>query len=1066
MNNGDPALCRALIIAGILFLLSTLGDINAQTPDFLWARQSVSTTGNGTFGYAVATDHDNNVVVTGSFQGTSTFGNQTLNAFGAVDIFVAKYSASGDFLWVKRASGSTSFVGQGLGVTTDGSSNIVVTGLFLGSVTFDGITLTAVGGSSDGDMFVVKYDPDGNAIWAKNASGSSSSNGIGVAADASGNTYVVGRYQDSATFDGITITGGGSGNSSRVFLAKYSSTGSIEWAQPTAAVVPNVNAAGIAVDNAGDVVITSMINNNVFLAKYHSNGNLAWQKEEGGPNTDYSFGVATDNQRNIVITGSFHASATFGNTSALTAAGGTTDHDIFVVKYDPDGNALWSNRAGGSFLGGQVDVGYGVATDGSGNIFVTGTFFGPATFGSTQVDHTGLLFLAEYSAIGSLVLVKPVGIFVEGKGVSTDAQGNAVVTGSFRGTATLGPDQLTSGTPNSDMFVAKFGAAIILTDTDGDGVSDATDNCPTTPNPGQEDFNNDDQGDACDDSDEDGLMDAWELRGDFDGDGITDLDLPALGALVDRKDIFVEVDYVQGQKPLDTLGPIVEAAFNQAPVDAGLGINLHIEINEQIPLSEDAVSNIQDIRVWEDFDVLKEKWFGMDDHQRRNEPKKIKARKLVFHYCIIAHDFTTRNEKGQDVNSLSGIAENRGNDFVVVIDPTLNSPENIVWAIRQQAGTFMHELGHNLGLCHGGEDMINLKPNYISIMNYYFQRRWIPGEHGKRLDYSRVPLPPLLETSLSEIDGIQDGSDSTFWQDGTNPRVRILANGPVDWHKGDDRFPNPVRVQSDVNGDGIKSDQPFNGFDDWSSLVYNFRSHASYPDGAHDITCPSSGEQILEWTLEELRQLDLSIPDYIAVDIRPDRINLKSKGVIPVAILTSPGFNASAVNPLSVEFGPGKAKEAHNKGHNEDVDGDGDQDLVLHFRTQESGIRCSDKEVDVVGKMFTGQAVSGSDKIVTICNLSKAGIEQELPKSYALYQNHPNPFNPTTTFHFDLPEASEVKLTVYNIMGQEVAVVADRFWEAGTYTITFEASKLPSGIYLYELIAGTFKQVKRMNLLK
>lgn len=88
------------------------------------------------------------------------------------------------------------------------------------------------------------------------------------------------------------------------------------------------------------------------------------------------------------------------------------------------------------------------------------------------------------------------------------------------------------------------------------------------------------------------------------------------------------------------------------------------------------------------------------------------------------------------------------------------------------------------------------------------------------------------------------------------------------------------------------------------------------------------------------------------------------------------------------------------------------------------------------------------------------------PKTYALYQNHPNPFNPTTTFNFDLPERSQAKLAVYNILGQEVAVVANGIWMAGAHSVAWNASMLPSGVYFYTMEAGRFRAVRKLLILK
>lgn len=107
----------------------------------------------------------------------------------------------------------------------------------------------------------------------------------------------------------------------------------------------------------------------------------------------------------------------------------------------------------------------------------------------------------------------------------------------------------------------------------------------------------------------------------------------------------------------------------------------------------------------------------------------------------------------------------------------------------------------------------------------------------------------------------------------------------------------------------------------------------------------------------------------VQIDVKPgsdpNSINPRGKGVLPVAILTTDVFDAATVSAISAKFGPGKASMTHRSGHLEGVDGDGDLDLVLHFRTSQTGMECGDTEALLTAETFDGQQLQASDSIVT-----------------------------------------------------------------------------------------------------
>jgi hypothetical protein len=93
-------------------------------------------------------------------------------------------------------------------------------------------------------------------------------------------------------------------------------------------------------------------------------------------------------------------------------------------------------------------------------------------------------------------------------------------------------------------------------------------------------------------------------------------------------------------------------------------------------------------------------------------------------------------------------------------------------------------------------------------------------------------------------------------------------------------------------------------------------------------------------------------------------------------------------------------------------------------------------------------------------------VNAAVPDAYALDQNYPNPFNPTTTIRYAIPSAGQVTLTVFNMIGQEVAVLVNEVQDEGYKTVSFDASSFPTGVYTYRITAGTFNDVKKMLLVK
>ena len=181
------------------------------------------------------------------------------------------------------------------------------------------------------------------------------------------------------------------------------------------------------------------------------------------------------------------------------------------------------------------------------------------------------------------------------------------------------------------------------------------------------------------------------------------------------------------------------------------------------------------------------------------------GRTPIFHYVISAHNY--------DSTTSSGISRGIGASDLIV---SLGSFTNGVGTVNEQAGTLMHELGHNLGLQHGGGDSVNYKPNYLSVMSYAFQiNGLIKNGVGGTFDYSRSALANLNELSLSEPLGIgAAGYGTRHYCAGVGYVAVNDASGPIDWNCNGTT--TETGVSYDVNNDSANS--TLTGYNDWANL--------------------------------------------------------------------------------------------------------------------------------------------------------------------------------------------------------------------------------------------------------
>jgi hypothetical protein len=360
---------------------------------------------------SVAADSSGNVVVTGYQSSTSAdYGGGLLSSHGSRDIFVAKYSSSGGYVWAKMIGGTG--LDGGSGVATDSAGNVCVTGYFSTStagVDFGGGALFSAGSQ---DVFLVKYNSAGAFQWSKRFGSTGSDTGNAVAVDSAGNVVIFGNFIGTIDFGGGPLTSAGG--------------------------------------------------QDIFVAKFSPSGGYIWSKRFGGTGLDNARGLAVDGSGNVVLTGDFVNTINFGG-SDLTSA--STESDVYLAKLSgADGSHIWSKRFGSSTT---ADAGYGVAVDGLGNVAVTGYFGQNVDFGGGVIWAQGYdIFVAKYaSATGAYISAKrlgdPAGQFNGqfANAIAMSGSGNVFLTGYFVGTLDLGAaGSATSGQYNgNDGFLASIG---------------------------------------------------------------------------------------------------------------------------------------------------------------------------------------------------------------------------------------------------------------------------------------------------------------------------------------------------------------------------------------------------------------------------------------------------------------------------------------------------------------------------------------------------------------------------------------------------------------------------------
>lgn len=362
-------------------------------------------------GSTIVLDSQGNTYITGYYNEQADFGpfNTGFSFASSKEVFVAKIDPQGNYLWVTNAINY--YDDRGLGLCLDPQGNVYVTGTCWGGLEWDGLDVYNSTGYTD-QIFVTKFTSDGQIVWMKNAGVNSGST---ITAWWDPNQTI---YCDDHAFDIISDSQGD------LFVTGYLS--SVD-SNPTVASFDNIDIPMTYGDTLG------------FLAKLSNDGTWQWVKTFEGVHLYRDNGIGLDDEDNVYIAGGFKGTKTF-ETDVLIS--NQASLDIFVVKYDNDGNYQFVKQVGDT-LDDRAD---GITYGNDNHMYVTGEFRGEVFFGTDDLNNYGGpedkdIFVAKMSKEGNWIWATKAGSNKGGDrgiGICANKQGNIFVSGQFRADAKFG----------------------------------------------------------------------------------------------------------------------------------------------------------------------------------------------------------------------------------------------------------------------------------------------------------------------------------------------------------------------------------------------------------------------------------------------------------------------------------------------------------------------------------------------------------------------------------------------------------------------------------------------------
>ena len=441
----------------IILLCNASSIIHGQ--NWQWAEQ-FGTTQSETVD-AMQTDIAGNIFLSGKFKDSFAWDATILQSIGKEDVYLTKLDVNGNVLWAKQGGSEAS--DESIDIVLDDASNVYCTGHYWFDADFDALHLQSSPGSRA--IYLIKYDAEGNLLWGKSINGNMAKSASSLAIDSDGNVYLSGSFKGELFVGNTNLVASNQGD---IFLAKFESTGELDWATQLKATV-SIKSVTITVDKNDDLLLAGQFigqinfngdsftnitgDNDVFILKYNTMGAPIWARHAGGVHEDDCSRICTDEFANIYLTGTFIGVMELSPETQIQTQG--FNNNFYLLKYNKDGEVLWARSLGGIEADGAEDM---IVNESL--VVIAGYYIGEMSIDGIHVsgdEDLGDGFIIAFDLEGTARNIQTISSdgFVIPNNLNFTPEGEILSSGVFEQTAHFGNQSL-SALGLFDIYLARI----------------------------------------------------------------------------------------------------------------------------------------------------------------------------------------------------------------------------------------------------------------------------------------------------------------------------------------------------------------------------------------------------------------------------------------------------------------------------------------------------------------------------------------------------------------------------------------------------------------------------------